>query len=329
MTREDLMSILYNYRKAQLVHVAAKLDIAELLEIKKMNIRELASQTKTNEKVLFRIMRALLSIKIFRQNEDGTYENNEESGYLKKDHPKSIKLDAVMRMDEYNWKPWGELLYSAETGKNAFMRVFNKPLFRYLEENNEARETFHEAMTSYTRYGIDSFLNNYDFSGIKKVADIGGSSGILIKEILIKYPDIHGVLFDLPEVTDKAGIFIKENNLNDRCKIIPGDFFKSVPGGCDLYILKKIIHDWDDEKAVLILKNCYKYAPRNSKILLMESVITKGKLNPAIMMNDIHMLVQTDGGRERTEDEYRNLLNKAGFDITKVTERYVEGVKRQ
>jgi hypothetical protein len=328
MTRDDIMSILYNYRKAQLIHVAAKLNIAELLAAKKMKINELSSKTGTDRDNLFRIMRALMSIKIFTRNEEDEYENNENSCYLLEDHPKSVKLDAVMRMDEYNWKPWGGLFYSVKTGKNAFKKVFNKNLFEYLAENPESGKTFHEAMSLYTKYGIESFIKNYNFTGIKKIADIGGSSGILMKSILDIDPGITGILFDLPELESKAVKFIQENNLGSRCRIITGDFFKAVPENCDLYILKKIIHDWDDEKSLKILRNCYDAAPRNGRILLLESVIVKRQLNPAIMMNDIHMLVQTDGGRERTEDEYTRLLNKAGFDVIKITERYAEGVKK-
>jgi hypothetical protein len=329
MTRNEIMGILYNYRKAQLIHVAARLNIAELLDKKRMNIEELARETEADKKVLFRVMRALLSIKIFRQDESGLYSNNENSDFLKEEHPQSVKLDAVMRMDEYNWKPWGELFYSTKTGENAFKKIFDKNLFQYLSDNPPANKTFHKAMTSYTKYGMESFFKNYSFKEFKSVVDIGGSSGILMKNILERYPFISGIVFDLPEVKEKAEKYLIENKIDNRCRVVSGDFFKSVPEGCDLYILKKIIHDWDDEKSVDILKNCCKAARPGSRILLMESVIMQGQLNSAIMMNDIHMLVQTDGGMERTEEEYDKILNAAGFDVTKITERYAEGVKKK
>lgn len=326
MIEEELLNLIYSYRKAQLIYVAAKLNIPDLLE-KPMTINALSKETSTNPEALHRVLKALVSIGIFKEGENGYFKNNEKSDCLKKGYPGSIRIDAIMRMEEYNWRPWGELLYSVKTGKNSFEKIFKMNLFEYLAENHEANAIFHEAMKNYTKSSANSLLKQYDFSKYKQVADIGGSSGILIKKILEKNSDLEGIIFDLPEVTDRAKSYLSDTSIKNRCKIIAGDFFEFVPEGCDLYILKKIIHDWDDERSEQILRNCFKAAPKNGKVLLIESVIMKNQLNPDILLNDVHMLVQTAGGKQRTEEEYTALLNKAGFNVTQITQQYVEATK--
>jgi hypothetical protein len=220
------------------------------------------------------------------------------------------------------------LLYSVQTGKSAFENIFGKNLFKYLSGRPDALGVFNEALKTYTESWVPSFLGTYDFSPYKRIADIGGGHGILLQSILEKYPGKTGLLFDLPNVI--AGIreeFLK-NKIAERCDLMEGDFFPSIPPGCDVYILKKIIHDWDDEHSLMILKNCHKALPDKSRILLLENVIMEDDTNSSnVLLNDIHMMVQTIGGRERTKEEYSILLTKAGFKPTTITRDFVEGIK--
>ncbi len=329
MNDEDkLLEIIYSYRKAQLIHVAARLKVSDILDNGAKSYNEIAELTKTDPDVLYRILRALSSFGIYKEKENKYFELTEMGELLKEDNNSSIRINALMRMDEYNWKPWGELLYSVKTGKNAFEKIFGKNLFEYLSEHPEKSVEFNEAMKTYTFTHVDSLLDKYDFSQYKLIADIGGSHGLLVRRILAKHKEIKGILFDLPNVIDEVKDEFKNIDILKRCSLIKGSFFESVPGDCDMYIYKKILHDWDDEHSLRILENCYKASKKGSKILIVESVIMNNDENYSnTVINDIHMLVQTIGGCERTGEEYIDLLNKAGFKTTKVTNQYVEAVK--
>jgi hypothetical protein len=270
----------------------------------------------------------LSSIGIFKEKENKYFELTPPAEFLKTDHKNSIKMEVIMRMEEYNWRPWGELLYSVKTGKSAFEKVFGVNLFEYLSQNTKASRVFNENMSIYSQHGADLILKGYDFSLFNTIVDIGGGHGILLSKILKKYPNIRVILFDLPHVIKEVKTNLLKLDILEGCDIIAGNFFESVPKACDLYIMKKVIHDWDDEHCIKILKNCYTAAVHNSKILLIETVINNEKNDSFAKINDIHMLVQTIGGRERTKEEFNKLLTIAGFEVTKITNNFVEGIKR-
>jgi predicted transcriptional regulator len=325
----ELLDIVYSYRKAQLLYVAAKLNISDLLADGTKNSDEIARHTDTDSDTIYRVMRALSSFGIYKENQNKYFEITEKGELLKKDNPSSVRIDIIMRMDEYNWKPWGELLYSVKTGENAFENIFGMNLFEYLTKNPEASQTFSKAMGIYTQNNAKAVLDNYDFSSNNMIADIGGSNGDLLRQLLLKYTHISGLLFDLPIVIQNIDTNIFEPNISSRLKVLSGNFFESIPQNYDLYIFKKILHDWDDEHSIKILTNCYNAARKGAKILITENVIdTQNKNSFNTIINDIHMLVQTIGGRERTQDEYYGLLKTAGFEPTKGCLNYVEGIKR-
>lgn len=325
----ELLEIVYSYRKAQLLYVAAKLDISSILAEGSMSSDDIAQCTETKPDTLYRVLRALSSFGIYKENPNKHFELTAKGSFLQKDAPGSLWIDVIMRMEEYNWSPWGELLHSVKTGKSSFEKVFGMNLFEYLAENPEASQTFSEAMGIYTKNQANAVLDKYDFSPFGVIADIGGSNGDLLNQILSKHFHVQGLLFDLPTVIQKIQIESIEPEIKSRLKIVEGDFFDSIPGNCDLYILKKIIHDWDDEHSKKILKNCFKACPNGSIILLIESIIDKEDerfSNTAI--NDIHMLVQTIGGRERTVDEYFQLLIEVGFEPLSGNINYIEAIKQ-
>ena len=230
------------------------------------------------------------------------------------------------------FRAWAEIDYSLRTGKIAFDKVFGKPIFDYLGDHPDKARTFDAAMVGVHGRESDAILNAYDFSGIGVVADIGGGNGSQLTEILKKHIRMKGILFDLPHVIERANERIQASGLLDRCQLVSGSFFDAVPAGADAYILRHIIHDWDEEKCLTILRNCHRAMPPASKLLVIESVIPPGNEPFHGKFLDLHMLL-IPGGKERTENEYRTLFERAGFELTRIVPTgtevsIVEGKKR-
>ncbi|MBN2442678.1 MAG: hypothetical protein JXJ04_15085 [Spirochaetales bacterium] len=325
---DTILEIIYSYRKAQLIYVAARLNISDILDHGPKNCEEIARLTKTNKDSLYRVMRALSGIGFYKEHEDKSFELTPMGELLTENNKSGIKTIALMQLDENSWKTWGELLYSVQTGKSAFKKVFNKNLFEYLSEHPAKSREFNNVFKTYTTYWVESFLEKYDFTPYDIIADIGGSYGVLIKNILERYPGKKGILFDLPHVIREIREEFMEYKIVKQCDLVEGDFFKSIPRGCDLYTLKNIIHDWDDEHALKILNNCHKAMNHNSTLLLIENVLMNdSSQSPDASIIDICMLVGTIGGRERTKEEYSRLLLNSGFTSINITPDYIEAVK--
>ncbi|MHC5609970.1 MAG: methyltransferase [Nostoc sp.] len=305
------------YYVPQLIYVAAKLGIADMLKDGVKNCDELATATAANARALYRLMRALASVGVFAEKEQGYFALTPVAVYLQSDIPDSIRWAAIMFAEE-QYKAWGELLYSIKTGASAFEYLYGMELYEYYAQNPEPGEIFHKAMTSIAITREDAAIaTGYDFSSIKTLVDIGGGRGSTIAEILKANPTMKGVLFDCAPALESAKDLIEAEGVSQRCKFTVGDFFESVPSGCDAYILKRILHDWDDERAITILKNCHRAMAKNGKILVAERLIPLGNEPYAGKLIDLDMLVMT-GGSERTESECRSLFERAGFQVTKI-----------
>jgi len=215
------------------------------------------------------------------------------------------------------FRAWAEIDYSIQTGKIAFEKVYGKPIFDYLGKNPDKARIFDAAMVGIHGRESDVILSAYDFSGVGVVADIGGGNGSQISQILEQHTGLKGILFDLPHVIERAKDPTEAAGLSDRCELVRGNFFDAVPEGADVYMMRHIIHDWDVEKSLTILRNCHRAMPASAKLLIVESVIPPGNEPFGGKLLDLVMLL-IPGGKERTEDEYRTLLGKAGFDITQV-----------
>jgi hypothetical protein len=209
------------------------------------------------------------------------------------------------------------MLSSVRTGQTAFERVFGTKYFSYLAQHPEANETFNQAMTGWSAQLDQAVLAAYDFSQFGTVMDIGGGYGRLLATILRAHPTVRGVLFDQPHVVAGATALLQEAGVNGRCEVVGGDFFVEVPRKGDAYILSQIVHDWNDQRSLAILKTCRRAIAPTGKLLLVEMVIAPGNQTDFGKFLDLHMLALV-GGRERTEAEYRTLLAKAGFQLTKV-----------
>lgn len=301
---------------AQAIYVAAKLGIADLLKDGPKHIDELSQPTDAHATSLYRLLRALTSLSIFSETAPGLFQNTELSEALRKDHPHSMRPWAVFLGSPFLWKPWGHLCETVLTGKPAVDHVYGKPFFTHLAENPDDAAVFNAAMTAGSEMSVPPILSAYDFSSFELIVDVGGGQGALLRGILSANPNVRGVLFDFPEVVSTAAALMKAE-LAARCDVVGGDFFKSVPEGADAYVLKGIIHDWNDDDALKILKNCRRAIRNDGRLLLFETILKpSGQPDPGSFM-DILMLTLV-GGLERTESNFRELLQKAGFDLTRV-----------
>ncbi len=312
-----LMQMLFGAVIEQCICVVARLGIADLLEEKPKTAIELASETKTHEPSLYRVLRTLAGAGIFAETADRKFELTPIAALLRSDAPNSMRDFAIMFGEGWMWRAWGELMHSVKTGEVAHVKVQGMGSFKFFEENKEAGEIFNRAMTNNTLRVIPAIVEAYDFSGIGKLVDIAGGHGLLLAGILKANPQMQGILFDMPYVIEGAGELLEKEGVRHRVELASGDFFQSVPGGADAYMMKHIIHDWDDEHSITILQNIRSAMNENGKVLVIEMVVPEGNEPSASKMLDIQMLVM-ETGKERTEDEYRMLLESSGFRLTRI-----------
>jgi O-methyltransferase/methyltransferase family protein len=305
------------YWVSRSIYVAAKLGIADLLKDSPKSCDELATATGTNAPSLYRVLRALASLGVFAETQPNHFTLTPLAACLQSDVPNSFRAFVIM-LGEEQYRAWGELMHSVQTGGSSFEHIYGMNLYEYLAQNPESAKIFDEAMTNLSVTEIAGIAASYDFSSIQTLVDVGGGEGLLIASILKSNPTLKGVLFDRPDVIERAKPFLEAEGLLERCQLAAGNFFESVPEGGDAYILKHIILDWDDERAIGILKRCHKVMPDNGKLLVAEQVMPPGNQPFMGKFLDLHMLAVTSGGRERTEAEYRALFEKAGFKLTRV-----------
>ena len=298
----------------QAIHVAARLALADLVASGPKSIDELADATHTHGPSMARLLRALTSLGIFAEDTTGRYRQTALSDTLRTDHPDSIRPSALMLGAHFFWNPSGALEETVRTGQPSFERLYGASFFEYLAGHADDAAVFNAAMSSSPSY-VAAIVGAYAFSRFERIVDVGGGHGLLLAAILSANPRLHGVLCDLPAVVAGASA-LRQEPVSRRCEIIGGDFFKEVPAGADAYILKGIIHDWNDEAALKILKNCRQAIHPDGTLLLVETVLTPSTA-PSNALMDMLMMVLTSG-RERTESEFRTLVQEAGFSMVQV-----------
>lgn len=299
------------------VSVAAKLRIADHIATQPRSISELATLTETHEPSLYRLLRALASADVLVEQPDGRFALTPVGELLRTGVPNSLRGVADYCGSEWSWKSWGDLLGSVRTGRTAFDHVFGQPVFEYLGQHPEESAVFNEGMTGFSTAAAQAIVQAYDFSGFSTIVDVGGGHGALLTAILRSSPRSQGIVFDSPAVVAGAVQPLKDADLADRCQVFGGDFFQSVPSGGDCYIMKHIIHDWDDSRAQQILHNCRKAIQPSGKLLIAEIVIPPGNVQSVGKWLDLEMLAVASG-KERTEAEYRTLLAEARFQLTRI-----------
>jgi hypothetical protein len=311
-----MRELLDGYRVSQLVCVAAELGIADLLNEGPKHYAELARATASNADALHRLLRALCALGVFSRMDDGRFGLNALAECLRSDVPGSLRGWALAASGQcYN--AWGHLGYTVRTGETAFDFVNGTDAWKRRIQDPVAGRAFNDAMSAIAAVTAGAVLEVCDFSRFEIIVDVGGGQGTLIAAILETALGTRGVLFDLAPAIETARPLMAKAGLAHRCELITGNFFESVPGGGDAYILCRVIHDWNDQNAVQILSNVRRPMNERQKLLIIERIMDLQSLNAETTLSDVNMLVM-NGGRERTEAEFERLLHSAGFDIVSI-----------
>jgi hypothetical protein len=312
-----MLQMISGFWVSRIVYAAAKLGIADWLQDRPKTVAELATLTNTHAPSLYRLLRALASVGIFEEIEKQQFGMTPLAQTLQTGVPGSLRYMAIGELGYDHSIGWGNLMQSLETGDIGFDLAAGMSVWDYYTQHPEYGEPFNQYMTSITAMVQAAVLSSYDFSGFNTLVDVGGGQGSLLASIVDANPHLQGILYDLPPVIVQAQQHLQSVGSLNRIQPIAGDFFESVPVGGDIYLMKWIIHDWDEEKCATILKNCHRAMPEHGKLLLVEAVVQEGNHPSFTKLLDVNMLVMT-GGRERTAEEYRILLELSGFQLTRV-----------
>ena len=304
------------------LHLAAKLKIADLLNDGPRHYNDLATATGTHAPSLSRLMRLLASAGVFAEQENGNFALAPLGELLRTGVPGSMRASVMLFAGVGIQDSWKDLEYCVHTGEPAFRRTSpDADPFSRIAQDPEQAKIFDEAMATFAPQTASAVAAAYDFSKFGTVVDIGGGNGALLISILEANPTVRGIVFDLPHAANKATSSIATAGMGSRCQAVGGDFFEAVPAGGDAYMLKHVIHDWNDDKAGVILRNCHRAMGRDGKLLIVEGVypprIDQSDASRAAAANDVNMLVCT-GGRQRSEAEFRSLYAAAGFKLTRI-----------
>ncbi|UVK52435.1 ubiquinone/menaquinone biosynthesis protein [Mesorhizobium sp. AR02] len=309
---QQMMRLGFGFAISQALRVIIELGIPDLLALSNRSVDELAASTQSDADALYRVVRLLASEGVFQEVSPRHFELTDVGAVLRSD--RRGPRDFVRMINSEAYLAFEQLLYSVRTGKPAFDKVFGSPRFDWLSEHPEQAALFQRAMVALGEGGNEAVAEAYDFLPFKRIVDVGGGHGQLLSAILARNPHLSGVLFDLPSGVAAA----RQGAGGDlpRTEFIAGDFFESVPIG-DVYVVKKVVHDWDDGRAAVILRNCRKAMLPNGKVLVAETLVPPGDEPDQIKAIDVVMLAVT-GGRERTQVEYVSVFDAAGLHFERV-----------
>jgi SAM-dependent methyltransferase len=310
-----LRDMIMGFRATQLLHVAARLHVADHLAHGPQAAGVLARSIGADESALRRVLRALAGLGILTET-DGTFALTTLGQLLRRDVPDSLDGLAVLYGDDWLWRAYGRMLHSAMTGQSAFAHVHGMPFYEYLDQNSRAASQFHDAMATYSRLEAAAIAEAYGFAANATVVDVGGGEGTLLAALLSAHPSLSGVLFDQPAVVARAEQVFAAAGVTARAAWVAGDFFSSALPDGDVYILKSVVHNWDDEPAKRLLQSCRRAMRPHARLLIAERTVPIGNAPSEAKLFDINMLTIV-GGRERTYDEYRRLLERAGFAVVR------------
>jgi hypothetical protein len=313
-----MRELIMGFRASQLIYVAAKLGLADHLSAGPQSAIALACAVGAAAQPLYRLLRALASIGIFAETANGMFELTPLARFLRHDVAGSLKSTALLYGDEVFWAAYGEMIHSVRTGEPAFDHRHGESMYAYLAGHAGTASLFDAAMSGFSEREVAAILAAYDFSEFATIVDVGGGQGTLLAALLGTYPHLRGVILDRNEVAEGAGRLLAQAGLTERATFVAGNFFQAVPPGGDGYLLKSVIHNWDDAAARSILRNCRKAMRPDAHLIVMERVIPTANVPSEAKLFDINMLV-TVGGKERTEEQYRGLFDTAGFDVAGIT----------
>lgn len=312
-----LFDLLSGYWVSQAIYALTRLGAADVLSETPQSCDELAGKLQCDADALYRLLRALAGYGITQEDDQRRFVSTALSEKLRTGANGSMRAMAIM-LGEEHFRAWGHLLDGVKTGKTPFETIHGQQVFDYFDTHSQAADIFHRAMVEHATLMHRAAVEAYDFTPARQIVDVGGGRGTLLATILNMYPKLQGVLFDQPDVVGTAADdYLKKQGVLERCRVVGGDFFQQVPPGGDHYVLSTVIHDWDDPSAITILRNVQKAIRSDGRLLLIERVL-KGPNEPdSGKMADLNMLVMT-GGRERSEQEYGQLLQQTGFKILRV-----------
>ncbi|HEY1268910.1 MAG TPA: methyltransferase [Candidatus Binatia bacterium] len=313
---ERLFQMITGFALSQSLSVAARLGIADLLKDGPKGSDELAKSAGVDESALARLLRFLAGHGVFAEFEDKRFKLTPLAECLQTGAPGSMRTRAIFWGEEWVWRPWGDLVYSVQSGRPAFDRIYGTNAFDFFARNPEAAEIFQQTMLAQAAWEAAAVVAAYDFSPLRTIVEVGCGDGSLLAAMLQANPRARGVFFDRPYAVEKARALVGAR-FPDRSEFAAGDFFESVPAGGDAYILKHVIHDWDDAGATAILKNCRRRLSLDGRLLVIESILRPASEPDPGRFIDLHMLVRQTG-RERSESEYRDLFAAAGFGLSRV-----------
>ncbi len=314
---DELRRLINGYQVSQAIHVAAALGIADLLAAGPRASDDLARETGADPGSLYRLLRALAAVGVLREDEERRFAPTELGELLRTDVPGSLAGWAAFVGRSAFWNAWSALDHSVHTGENAFRHVHGTDVWSWRAERPEETAAFDRAMASLTGSNA-SVLEEYDFGRFGTIVDVGGGNGALLATLLAALPAAKGILFDQPHVVAAAGAVLEAAGVADRCSVVGGSFFDTVPEGGDAYVLKSIVHDWEDAEAIAILRSCRRACSDGAALLLIERDLGPPNEVPAAKLSDLNMLVNP-GGRERTVEEYATLFDEAGFRLVGAT----------
>ena len=327
-----MRQLIMGFRASQFIYVAAKLGLADKLANGPCDAAVLAAAVGAAPQPLYRLLRALASIGILQESPERTFALTPLAHPLRSDAPGSLRSTALLYGDAVFWNAYGQMLHSIRTGETAFEYAHGEPMYVHLASHPATASLFHEAMSGFSEQEIAAILKAYDFSSFTTVVDVGGGQGALVAALLKTYPHLRGVVLDREDVAAGARHLFAQAGLTERANFVAGDFFQAVPRDGSAYLLKSVIHNWDDASAQKILHNCRQAMSEDARVIMMERVIPAATTPSEAKLFDINMLV-TVGGQERTEDEHRALLQTSGFALARIIPTasqlsLIEGVPR-
>jgi hypothetical protein len=305
------------YWVSRALYVSAELGIADLVKDEAQDAQALAAATGTYPPALRRVLRALASVGLFRSDTQGRFSLTPLGSALRSDAPGAARSTVIALSGAFFWESWGEVLHSVRTGETGIQKALGVSEYEYLAEHPEVASHFNAAMIGYHGQEPAAIVEAYDFAGSGTVVDLGGGSGNLLGTILAANPSLQGVLFERPQVIPEAEHSLEAAGVVERCEFVAGDFLEAVPDGGDVYIVSHCIHNWDEPSCVRILTNCRRAMSPRGRLLIVEAVLGAGDAPDPAKILDLAMLV-VPGGEERSQDEYRILLEKSGFRLTRV-----------
>ena len=312
---EAIHNVLGSVALARCLHVVAELGIADHVAGRPMTADELAAATGAHADSLYRILRMLAARGIFAEDDEARIHLTPAAEVLRSGVPGSVRNRLRLAWQDLVWVSYGQLPHTVMTGEPAFDRAHGLALFDYLAENPEANAAFDKAMAQISGPEDAAVAAAYDFGRHRLVVDVGGGTGGLLAAVLNRYPEVEGVLFDQPQVVEGADLLSGE--LLERCSLIAGNFFESVPSGGDVYVLKRIVHDWGNATATDLLSRCRDAVRHNGRVLVVEAVVRPGNEPDPHKAQDVGMMVLTRG-RERSAAEFRSLFERSGLRLSRI-----------